>query len=182
MNHNRGKRSVPENRTHLLQKNPSVIYEMVLASCETIGVIAAICMKLCLPVRIEPGPPAHFLLAVSIAMRLINAQMMSAERKFSGSGGILRSGLIAVLVSLILLIPVLSASPVLHSLIHSDASSPDHHCAITLFAKGHVSSTLLPPIAASFVPRLTETYPLEPSVACSVFDVQLAPSRGPPVS
>jgi hypothetical protein len=85
-----------------------------------------------------------------------------------------------LLTAMILFLSAAAASPDLHKLIHADAHAADHNCAITLFAKSHVSSTPLAPISAIFVIQSVENRPVENPVDHSIFDVRLAPGRAPP--
>lgn len=50
-----------------------------------------------------------------------------------------KSILVLLGVSLVLLVSFLGTSPSLHKLIHHDADQADHHCVITLFTKGQVT-------------------------------------------
>jgi hypothetical protein len=56
-----------------------------------------------------------------------------------------------LLTGLILFLSALGASPALHKLIHADADAKDHNCAITLFAKGQVSSAPLVQVLIGFI-------------------------------
>jgi hypothetical protein len=85
-----------------------------------------------------------------------------------------------LLVMLILFVTAAGACPSLHKLIHADSHAADHNCAITLFAKGHVSSLPTAPVCASFIIRFLDDRPLENTVAHSVSDVRLSPGRAPP--
>ena len=46
----------------------------------------------------------------------------------------------SLLVGLVLLLDVMAVCPSLHELVHKDAGSPEHHCAVTMFAHGQVDS------------------------------------------
>jgi len=50
-----------------------------------------------------------------------------------------KTGLALLGISIVLLLSVFGASPSLHKLIHHDADSADHHCAITFFTHGKVA-------------------------------------------
>jgi hypothetical protein len=88
----------------------------------------------------------------------------------------LTSGL---LVAFVLLLNAMAASPALHELIHKDAEGPTHSCAATLFAHGHVESTVcdIPVVLpATFVEA-------SPFIAFSLFSTaieNLPPGRAPP--
>jgi hypothetical protein len=104
-------------------------------------------------------------------------QSVKTDRTLSKAFKAVSSLLLALLV---VFLSVASASPIPHKLIHADAGSPTHVCAITLFAKGQVSSADVSPIVAVFAPPVVQSVRLEVSVAYPASDVQLASSRGPP--
>ena len=81
---------------------------------------------------------------------------------------------------LILALSVVGASPELHKLLHADSGAVNHSCAVTLFAKGHVSSVDPAPVVDCFVSRLMDVRLLENSVPNSVSDVRLTFGRAPP--
>jgi hypothetical protein len=87
-----------------------------------------------------------------------------------------------VLTALVLFLSFVGASPELHKLIHADAGSPDHNCAITLFAHGQVAtanvSVAIVVLAVLFggVALLAETFQIP------LADYRYSPSRAPPVS
>jgi len=81
---------------------------------------------------------------------------------------------------LFLTLQVLTTSSALHKLIHADADSSDHHCAITLFARGHVSAaeTIVPLVA--FVAALIFTLPVLRSAEFPSPAYRFSASRAPP--
>ena len=81
---------------------------------------------------------------------------------------------------LFLTLQVLATSAALHKLIHADAGSPDHHCVITLFARGQVSTaeTIVPLVA--FVAALFFVLPMLRSAEVSSFAYRFSFSRAPP--
>jgi len=84
------------------------------------------------------------------------------------------------LVGLVLLLNALAASPNLHAFIHNDADSPEHNCAITIFAHGQVDSAVVE------VTAILPVAPVEflPQTSVSSFNAlveSLPPGRGPPV-
>jgi hypothetical protein len=86
------------------------------------------------------------------------------------------------IVSMILLIDLMAASPALHELIHVDAGQPDHHCTVTLFAHGQVDSAVCEIVVPTISIRWIDTCP---PVTISVVDplvVLLPPGRAPPAS
>lgn len=90
-----------------------------------------------------------------------------------------RAFLATLLAASVLLLEGMAACPSLHELIHKDADSPDHQCAVTLFAHGTVDSavvdTAMPaPVlfAATFQPVAFQTF--APAIA------NLPAGRAPP--
>jgi hypothetical protein len=87
--------------------------------------------------------------------------------------------LAVLLIGLVLLLNAMAAAPVLHELFHKDADQADHHCAVTLFAHGHVESAVcdVPVVLpATFVENT-------PHLAFSIFSTvidNLPPGRAPP--
>ncbi|HLX71764.1 MAG TPA: hypothetical protein VKV04_19290 [Verrucomicrobiae bacterium] len=77
---------------------------------------------------------------------------------------------------------VFTSSPRLHKLIHPDADSADHECAITMLAHGQVSAPVAPPVLVAFVAAVLFLLPLLQSAVYSSFDYRLCPSRAPPRS
>ena len=81
---------------------------------------------------------------------------------------------------LFLTLQLLSSSAALHKLIHEDADSSDHHCAITLFTHGQVSTTeTIAPLVA-FVASLFFVLPILQSAEFPSFDYRFSASRAPP--
>ena len=78
------------------------------------------------------------------------------------------------------LLDAMAACPELHELIHHDAGAPEHECAVTLFAHGHVDAVSLEvPVIATTVP-----FAAVPQVSFSVFTPaieNLPAGRAPPV-
>jgi hypothetical protein len=81
---------------------------------------------------------------------------------------------------LFLTLQLLTTSTALHKLIHADAGSIDHHCAITLFTRGQVSAadTVTPLIA--FVAALFFLLPMLRSAEVSSPEYCFSASRAPP--
>jgi hypothetical protein len=73
-----------------------------------------------------------------------------------------------------------TSSPQLHKLIHPDADSADHECAITMLAHGHVDTPMAQPVLVAFVAAVFFLLPLLQSAVFSYFDYRLCPSRAPP--
>jgi hypothetical protein len=97
------------------------------------------------------------------------------------SGSLLNLASALVLTALILLLSAAGASPTLHELIHADSHAVDHNCAITLFAKGHISSAPAAPVCDCFIIRFLQESPVENVLRTSVSDLRLSPGRAPPV-
>lgn len=81
---------------------------------------------------------------------------------------------------LFLTLQLFASSESLHKLIHPDAGSPDHQCAITLFTHGQVDApaTVLPTV--EFVAAVLFLLPLFQSAVFSSFDYRFSVSRAPP--
>ena len=87
----------------------------------------------------------------------------------------------AVCLALFLTLQLFASSSSLHKLIHPDADSPGHHCAITLLAQGQVSAPEALPILVAFVAGLFYVLPLVQSAEHSSFDYRFSSSRAPPL-
>jgi hypothetical protein len=86
-------------------------------------------------------------------------------------------------VSLALLLTLLlfTSSERLHKLIHPDADSPNHDCAITMLAHGQVNSVTVPPVVISFIAVVLFLLPVLQSAAFSSFEYRFSFSRAPPL-
>jgi hypothetical protein len=85
-----------------------------------------------------------------------------------------------VLVFLLLLSALASASPCLHERLHADHQSPIHHCLVTTLEHGQSDVATV----AVLVPPPTAGRPLVALPGESFFiahDIALHPERGPPV-
>lgn len=84
-----------------------------------------------------------------------------------------------LLVALVLMLDAMAACPQLHELIHKDADSAEHQCAVKLFAQGQVDSvTVGLPVAAPQVFVFTVP-PIEISVFAPAIE-DLPAGRAPP--
>lgn len=98
---------------------------------------------------------------------------------------VLRTGRVAGALIALALLLFLSAAAVsidVHELVCPDADQPDHQCAVTQFAAGHIETSLVT-VACLAVLLGVLTVPLwsnEEHPASPLF--QLSPSRAPPVS
>jgi len=90
-----------------------------------------------------------------------------------------RGGVSALLLTVLVALQSMVASPALHRLVHIDAASPAHQCAVTMLASGHVDC--VDPVISIFSPEsilVLEARP--PGVDFVSTDIQLQPNRGPP--
>jgi hypothetical protein len=81
---------------------------------------------------------------------------------------------------LFLALQLLSSSAALHKLIHADADSLDHHCAITLFLRGQVSTADVVVPLVTFVAALLFLLPVRQAPEFSSFEYRFSASRAPP--
>ena len=100
------------------------------------------------------------------------------KRHFKSSG---KAGITWSLAFLVLVLNAMAACPALHELIHQDADSAQHHCAVTLFAHGQVDSATVDvsPVAP------TTSIETTPQILFSVFAPaieNLPAGRAPPAS
>jgi hypothetical protein len=83
-------------------------------------------------------------------------------------------------LALFLTLQLLTSSAVLHKLIHSDADSVSHHCAVTMFSRGQVSATEALAPLVGFIAALFFLLPPLQSAVLSSFDYRFSASRAPP--
>jgi len=81
---------------------------------------------------------------------------------------------------LFLTLQLLTSSVGLHKLLHADADSSGHHCAVTLFARGQVSTTEAAVPLVAFVAALFFLLPILRSAEFSSFEYRFSASRAPP--
>lgn len=98
------------------------------------------------------------------------------------AGRAVNTVLSVVLASQMLAILALAASPELHHLVHSDSDRADHHCLVTLFAKGQISGPELLPVVAVVAIFLVCAVWLPDAKPRLAFEYRFAPSRAPPRS
>jgi hypothetical protein len=84
-------------------------------------------------------------------------------------------------LALFLALQLVSSSEALHRLIHSDANSAEHQCAVTLFAHGQVNAAESFPALVAFAAALFFFLPLLQSAALPSFDYRYSASRAPPL-
>lgn len=85
-------------------------------------------------------------------------------------------------LALFLTLQLFASSGSLHRLLHSDANSPDHHCAITLLTQGQVNVPVVMNLWLAFALALIFSLPLLQATVQSSLDLRLAPGRAPPRS
>ena len=83
-------------------------------------------------------------------------------------------------LALFLSLQLFAGSGSFHRVLHSDASSPDHHCVITLITQGQVNVPVVLGIWLAFATTLIFSLPLLQATVRASFDLRLAPSRAPP--
>jgi hypothetical protein len=81
---------------------------------------------------------------------------------------------------LFLALQVLTSSAALHKLVHADADSLDHHCAITLFSRGQVSPADVTAPLVAFIAALFFLLPVLQSAEFPSFAYRFSSSRAPP--
>ena len=98
------------------------------------------------------------------------------------SGQFAKSASALLLSALIISISLIGVSPALHKLIHADADSADHVCAITLFAKGQIDSVVAAPLVASLVMLLVFVATLAETFQFPLANYRFSRGRAPPPS
>jgi hypothetical protein len=83
---------------------------------------------------------------------------------------------------LVIFLSLVGSSPSLHKLIHADAGAPDHNCAITLFAHGHVAAADTTPIVAGLIVLFGGVLLLAENFVLSPASYRYSASRAPPVA
>ena len=104
--------------------------------------------------------------------------MPYSKRQFIHFG---RSALALWLVGMILLLNAMAACPALHELIHKDADSAIHSCAVTVFAHGKVESATVE-VPISMPTLLVEAAPRIEFCVFGAAIENLPPGRAPPCS
>jgi hypothetical protein len=108
---------------------------------------------------------------------MIMPMMRKVRRAFCCSNQLRAT--VAVVLMLYVVLATFAASPALHQAIHSDATNPDHHCAITLLAHGQIEMPDCNP-SVYLAPSSYVCAPLvEFSVSSGIVEL-LPPGRGPP--
>lgn len=92
-----------------------------------------------------------------------------------------RRGWAVVSLGIFLTLLLFTSSHSLHKLIHPDADSPDHQCAITMLVHGQVNAPVVPPVLIAFAFALLFVLPPARLLAFSSFDYRFSASRAPPL-
>jgi hypothetical protein len=88
----------------------------------------------------------------------------------------LAAGLLGVFLSVF----ALTLSEALHRVLHSDAGSPQHQCAVTMLQGGQFEAPVTT-VATVLVAVVPVSQLLLPEISLSSVDLSLPPSCGPPV-
>jgi hypothetical protein len=130
-----------------------------------------------------PAPKCHVAeLKIALCLKritfscYIKSRLIPVSLQFKPRG---KAFVALLLVGIVLLLDAMAASPALHELIHKDADSPDHQCAVTLFAHGQVDSTVVEVAPIVLTPPIETVSPVFLPVFASC--LQYLPSgRAPP--
>ena len=108
-----------------------------------------------------------------------SANLPPMQRKFSGAGASVSRGIIASwLCAALLFAFALSVLPRWHELVHPDANSPQHECAVTLISSGNYQQPAPAPILIApapvlqicFVPVLRPVWVPPPFLGAHIFE------------
>src|SRR3954470_337919 len=83
-------------------------------------------------------------------------------------------------LALFLSLQIVASSGALHQAVHSDASSPSHHCIITLLTQGQLNEPFVMGVWLAFAATLIFFLPSLQAAVQSSLDLRLAPGRAPP--
>ncbi|MEO7297821.1 MAG: hypothetical protein ABI042_04515 [Verrucomicrobiota bacterium] len=113
---------------------------------------------------------------------MIKSLTVQPLRKKTRRKHLSESVLAGLLIALLAMVSLFSASPVFHLWLHHDAAQADHQCAITLLEKHHVlSSDTSLQLVFSDDGLILAAFPAQIPALPSV-DYCSSPSRAPPVS
>jgi hypothetical protein len=93
-----------------------------------------------------------------------------------------RRGWALLCLVLFLTLQGFAGSTALHKAVHADATAPNHHCLITLFAQGQLTGPVGVMAEVVFVAIFLFCLPPFRTVALASRDYRLSPSRAPPRS
>lgn len=90
-----------------------------------------------------------------------------------------KAGRSAVLCLMFVFLQALVMSPALHDLVHPDAKSPNHECAVTLLSHGQVETSSVDVGPVLPAPSVLFLDPIPATIVAST-DTPVMPGRGPP--
>ena len=108
--------------------------------------------------------------------------MKAAMRSYALQIRISRRVCALICLALFLLLQLFAVSGALHRAVHADAAAPNHHCVVTLLAKGQVSAPQLAIALSVFIAPFFFHLPLLQPAVCSASDHRLSPGRAPPAA
>jgi hypothetical protein len=106
---------------------------------------------------------------MSKAMTMLSFREGNSRRVWAGFG-----------LALFLFVQLLTTSTALHKLVHSDADSASHHCAVTLLSGGQINAADVVAPLIAFVAALFFFLPPFQSAVFASFDYRFSASRAPP--
>ena len=106
--------------------------------------------------------------------------MKTAARNTAWPGRSSRPFCALFLLALFLTLQLFASSSELHHKLHSDANSPDHHCALTLLTHGQVDVSVVAGIWLQFAIAFVFSLPLLQAILHSSLDLRLDRGRAPP--
>ena len=108
-------------------------------------------------------------------------RLKSISRSCFGLGGTAKAVLSVFLILQILLLLAMSACPALHHALHHDSDRADHDCAVTMFAHGHMDSSIVD-VAVTLPTAPIQFVPLTSVPVFHELVETLPPGRAPPLS
>ena len=112
----------------------------------------------------------------------LSALTLPPLRKFFHWKHLSKSALAGLLVALLVMASLFSASSAFHQWLHHDAAQQNHQCAVTLLEKHQVlSNDICPAFGATDLGLILTVLPAQ-TIALPSADYCLSPSRAPPVS
>ncbi|HEX4647059.1 MAG TPA: hypothetical protein VH598_15765 [Verrucomicrobiae bacterium] len=94
--------------------------------------------------------------------------------------GFSKSALALLLAAQVLFVTTAGSSQWLHRLIHSEAASPNHQCAITLFEKGLIGAAVACAIPLAMASLFGGVELLADTFILPLANYRFSPSRAPP--
>jgi hypothetical protein len=111
----------------------------------------------------------------------IIANDLQHVKRMLNSGKFAKAASASLLMTLILLLSLFSASPDLHKWLHSDAGEPGHHCVVTEFIHGKVDVAIVASVTIGFVALFGAITLLGETFVLPLADYRFSASRAPPV-